>query len=274
MKKIIYISLFFAFIFAKTTSAQITIAPTMLFIDEENRFGSFLVLNGSDQPQEVSIEFPFGYPVTNENGNIQMIYDDSVTAQEFGISDRVRGFPQNFILEPGQRQVVRLTIRPKNFSDAMYWTRIRTTSNPQSAAIGDTTTGQITAQITYELEQVTTLFYKKGDLNTGIEIQSFIHEETDSTVKFIADVSRTGNSPFIGSIFLKITDDEGTLVTEKMVSTSVYFDFRQIFEVPRTQLSNGSYSAEIIFKSERPDIPKGKLVPMEPISKSISFESE
>lgn len=274
MKKLPYLLLFIFAFTALSASAQITIAPTMVFIDQQDRFGSFLVLNGSDQAQEVSIDFPFGYPTTTSDGNINMVYDDSTKAENFGISDIVRGFPQNFVLQPGQRQTVRLTIRPKDFSDGMYWTRIRTTSNVQNPPVGTEAGDDITAQITYKFEQVTTLFYKHGDTNTGIDIKEFKQQYTTEHLEFIADVSRTGNSPFLGSIILSLTDDDGNVIAERLASTSIYFDYRQIFEIPKADLEDGTYNAQITFETQRPDVPKEDIVQMEPVSRSITFTKE
>ena len=271
MKKLFFLFLLLFGVFLTSAKAQITIAPTMVFVDQQERFGSFLVLNGSDQAQEVSIEFPFGYPVTNSEGNIEMVYDDSSRAQKFGISNLVKGFPQNFVLQPGQRQVVRMTVRPKDFSDGTYWTRIKTTSSAQNPAVGEETDEGITAQITYKFEQVTTLFYKHGNTNTGIEIQNFTRQNSADNFEFIADVQRSGNSPFLGSIILTITDSDGNTVVEKRTSTSIYFDYRQVFEVAQDELENGEYTAEITFETQRPDVPSDDIIQMEPVSQSISF---
>lgn len=274
MKKL---SVLFLIIFAFTAlrvDAQITIAPTMVFVDQQNRFGSFLVLNGSEEAQEVSIEFPFGYPVTSPDGNINMVYDDSAAAKQYGISDVVRGFPQNFVLQPGERQTVRLTIRPKDFTNGTYWTRIKTTSNAQQPAIGTASEDEITAQITYEFEQVTTLFYKHGDTETGIEITDFTARDSGDQIEFIIDASRTGNSPFLGSIILEITDSEGNISAEKLASTSIYFDYRQIFTIPKSDLKDGTYNATVTFKTQRPDVPKEDIVQMNPVSRSISYTKE
>jgi hypothetical protein len=271
MKKLSFIFLLLFGVFLTGAKAQITIAPTMVFIDQQERFGSFLVLNGSDQAQEVSIDFPFGYPTTNNEGNVEMVYDDSSRAQQYGISNLVKGFPQNFVLQPGQRQTVRMTIRPKDFSDGTYWTRIKTTSSAQNPAVGEETEDGITAQITYKFEQVTTLFYKHGDTNTGIKIQEFSHQNSEDNFEFIADVNRSGNSPFLGSIILTISDNDGNTVVEKRTSTSIYFNYRQVFEVARDELQNGEYTAEITFETQRPDVPSENIVQMEPVSQSISF---
>ncbi len=271
MKKLSLIFLLIFGVLLTGAKAQITIAPTMVFIDQQERFGSFLVLNGSDQAQEVSIEFPFGYPTTNTEGNVEMVYDDSSRAQQYGIDNLVKGFPQNFVLQPGQRQTVRMTVRPKDFSDGTYWTRIKTTSSAQNPAVGEETDDGITAQITYKFEQVTTLFYKHGDTNTGIEIQEFTHHNSEDNFEFIADVNRSGNSPFLGSIILTISDSNGNTVVEKRTSTSIYFKYRQVFEVAQDEFENGEYSAEITFETQRPDVPSENIVQMEPVSQSINF---
>ncbi len=246
----------------------------MVFIDQQNRFGNFLVLNGSDQAQEVSIEFPFGYPATNAEGDVQMIYDDSTKAEQFGISNLVKGFPQSFVLQPGQRQVVRLTVRPEDFSDGTYWTRIKVTSNAQNPPIGEETDDEITAQITYKFEQITTLFYKHGKTNTGIEINDFTHRKSDNTIIFLADVSRSGNSPFLGSINLNILDSEGNSILTRSATTSIYFDYRQTFDIPKENLEEGEYTAEISFESQRPDVARENIIQMEPVTNSISFSRE
>lgn len=274
MKKLSLIFLFLTAFTYNTMWAQITIAPTMVFIDQQNRFGSFLVLNGSEEAQEVSIEFPFGYPVTSQDGNIDMVYDDSAAADRYGISDVVRGFPQNFVLQPGERQTVRLTIRPKDFTDGTYWTRIKTTSNAQEPPVGAASEDEITAQITYEFEQVTTLFYKHGDTNTGIDINEFVAQDTGENIEFVVDVSRTGNSPFLGSIILELTDTEGNLSAEKLASTSIYYDYRQIFVIPKSDLKDGTYNASVTFETRRPDVAREDIVQMEPVSRSISYTKE
>lgn len=271
VKKTLPLLFLILFLFGKYVYAQITIAPIMLFLDEQNRFGTIIVLNGSSQSQEISIEFPFGYPTTNEQGNIRMVYDDQEAAERFGISEAIRGFPTNFTLQPGQRQVVRLTVRPRNFQPGMYWSRIKTTSTPQAPPIGETSEDAITTQITYRFEQITTVFYKYGEVTTGLNIKRVTASRSGEFVQLIADVERTGNAPFLGSISLTVRNDEGEVIEEKRTSTSVYYDYRQVFQIENDRLPPGTYTAQYQFVTERSDVPKSDLVQMEPISRSINF---
>ena len=273
MNKKIAAALFLLLFTVNKVSAQVSIAPIMLAIDQQDRFGTLLVMNGSEQPQEISIEFPFGYPVTDKKGNIEMIYDDSAKAERWAISEQIRGFPTNFTLQPGQRQVVRLMIQPDSkFKNGMYWSRIRTTSTPQSPEVGESKDGEITTQISYKFEQVTAVFYKYGDVTTGIDIESIRTNKTDAQLQFIIDSKRTGNAPFLGSILLEVTNSNGETVVERKSSTSIYFDYRQIFEIDRSSLAPGSYSAKITFVSERTDVSQSDLVQINPVSQSIDFQ--
>jgi hypothetical protein len=152
----------------------------------------------------------------------------------------------------------------------LYWFRIRTTSTPQSPEVGETSDDEITTQITYKFEQVTTVFYKHGDVNTGLEIRD-IRAEQNSSVQIIADVTRTGNAPFLGSIELTVKDQQDNIVIERRTSTSIYFDYRQVFELDENELSTGKYQADVTFISQRNDIPRTDLVQIEPITRSINF---
>lgn len=255
-----------------SATAQVTIAPTALFIDDQSRFGSFLVLNGSDQTQEVSLTFEFGYPDTDEEGNSFMNYEDEEAREQYSIADWIRGFPRNFTLQPGERQTVRLTVRPPgDIPDGTYWTRIKTASNPAVPDVDEDVTEGVQAQITFRFEQVTAGFYKRGDVTTGISFNDLTAEVNDEQGIVLADVERSGNSPFLGSIFLTVTDGNGNVVHEHRVSTTVYIDAVRRLEFDASDLSPGTYTAEVRFETRRPDVSSGDLVQAEPVSRSTTF---
>ncbi|MDI6401909.1 hypothetical protein QLX67_07880 [Balneolaceae bacterium ANBcel3] len=259
--------------FSGSVAAQVTIAPTALFIDEQSRFGTFLVINGSNQSQEVALTFEFGYPATDEEGNAFMNYDDPDAESRYSMADWVRGFPRNFTLEPGQRQTVRLTVRPPgDIPDGMYWTRIKTTSNPVVPDVDAEVAEGVQAQIVFRFEQVTAGFYKKGSTTTGVRfVNDLSVEKEDDMLVVKAPVERTGNAPFLGSMFLTIRDANGSVVHEERRSTTVYLDAVRRLEVNADQLEPGSYSAEVRFESQRPDISSSDIVRAETVSGSTSF---
>lgn len=256
----------------KASMAQITITPIFLFLDEQERFGSILIMNGSDQAQEVSVTFPFGYPITDEDGNVEMVYDDSSMAEKWGISEIIRGFPRNFTLQSGERQVVRLTIQPKDFEDGMYWSRIRTTSTPVSPEVGETDQEDVTTQITYKFEQNTTIFYKHGNVNTGLDINELTTEQNDKSVNVSVDLTRRGNAPFLGSLILNVRNSQGETEIEKRTSTSIYFDHRQVFTIEKANLSPGEYTIEFRAVSQRSDVPNSDIIPIDPITRRTKLK--
>lgn len=252
--------------------AQISIAPTTLFIDDQTRFGTFLVLNNSDQPQEIMLDFMFGYPASDSEGNTVMVYDDSESEARYSIAEHVRGFPRNFTLEPGQRQTVRLTVRPPTeIPDGTYWTRIRTASNPVSPDVDAEVTEGVRAQIAFRFESITAGFYKKGDVNTGLNFRDLEVSETESAIHVLSHVTRTGNSPYLGSKSVRIYNQDSQLVHESSHNSAIYFDAIRKVEIPRNALSSGSYRLEVLFETKRSDISSSEIIQSEPVSRTIEF---
>ncbi len=271
-KHALLFTLLMGFVFLKASFAQVTIAPTALFIDEQSRFGTFLVLNGSDEAQEVSLTFEFGYPDTDLEGNSFMNYDDEEAKERYSMAEWVRGFPRNFSLQPGERQTVRLTVRPPgNIPDGTYWTRIKTTSNPAVPDIDDEVAEGVQAQITFRFEQVTAGFYKHGNVTTGVVFNDMSAEVDEGVGRVLAKVERTGNSPFLGSMYLTVRDSNNNIVYERRSSTTVYIDATRRMEFDTSDLSPGTYTAEIRFESSRPDISVNDLVRADMVSQSTSF---
>ncbi len=272
MKKL-SLSVLFSLAITISGIGQITIAPTNLFVSDNSRFGTYMVINNSNENQEVSIDFVFSYTITDSNGERVFVEDDSVIAQEHSISDYVRAFPQNFVLNPGQRQIVRLRIAVPNTSpDGTYWTRIKTASNPQSppAELGDNSA--VSARLGMVVEQVTGLFYKKGNVNTGIDINNITLDDSESDkLNVLVEYSRTGNSPFLGTITTSLVNASGETIDTKYLSTTIYFDgvHRQTFDTK--DLPTGNYTVNVAFETVRRDIEASDLIQMDRKTQSISY---
>jgi len=179
--------LFLCVILSATVLSQVTIAPTKMFLDDNSRFGTFMVINNSQQPKEISVDFLFGYFDTNEFGDKSFVRDSSEIAQNYSIAENVRAFPQNFVLQSGSRQIVRLRINAsQDLVEQTYWARIRTTSTPESPPLELGASDAVNAQIGVKFEQITGLFYKVGETNTGININQIrtrmIDENNDTDI--------------------------------------------------------------------------------------------
>lgn len=246
-------------------AAQVVVAPPVITVVEPERFGTFTVENRSAVPQEVTVEFRFGYPVSDSAGNLRMVYDDSAEAARSSVMPWVRAFPRRTLLPPGQQQLVRLTLRPpEGLANGVYWTRLVVTSVPESAPV-DTAPGGITTQITFRLQQITTVLYRRGDARTGIEVGPVAVQDDSTAWQLLVPLTRTGAAPFLGTIKLRIEDSRGAVVQEATEVASVYFSLVKRFALPRSRVTPGTYTAEVTAVAVRPDVAPEALFPMAPV---------
>ncbi|MCF7824532.1 MAG: hypothetical protein K9N35_10225 [Candidatus Marinimicrobia bacterium] len=255
-----------------SANAQLTISPTSLFIDSQRKFETLLIMNSSNIAQEVKLSWEFGYPKTDEAGNISIVYHDEEQAKLHSAADWIRGFPRNFILEPGARQTIRITVKaPRNLEPGTYWSRLKTTSSAVSPPIGGEAGGNISAQINFQFNQVTSIFYKNGQLNTGLEITGLRNSIEDQLVRIFAEYKKTGNSPFLGTMAVKVFDGSGQILKNDKIFVSIYFDGLRRLDLDISDLPKGSYEYEVSFLSGRGDIPDINIVPAPTVSTRGSF---
>ncbi len=275
MKKLLLVAVF-VFGFVLYANAQITISPTHVFVDSQTRFGSYTVINSGEEPQEVSLNFVFSYSTIDEKGNFEAGKKDSATAAEFSIAQYVRAFPKNFILQPGERQTVRIRVTaPENLSEKMYWARIVTASNRVSPPVGTETAKGVSARVSITLKQIISLYYKVGDVKTGIMIEGMqTNIDENGTLWVSADVNRSGNSPFLGTIYTMVYNQNQEKVAQSIVSTTVYFDRLIMRPVNVSNLPSGNYIAKMRFETQRRDIPEQALPQMPPVVHSAQFTIE
>ena len=253
-------------------NAQVAISPTSAFLDSKQRFETILILNNSDEPQEVKLEFKFAYPKANEEGNIELVYDDAKETELHSATPWLRGFPKNFVLGPGQRQVVRITAKPpRDLEPGMYWSRLITTSSAVSPDIGEDGKTGISAQITMQFNQITSIFYKTGELSTGIEFSGVRPTVEDEIVKVLVDYTKSGNAPYLGTMHAKIFNNSGKMVVDKKMFVSIYYDGLRLLKVDAADLPAGDYDVEVTATSGRSDIPGNDVVQAPPQTIRGSF---
>ncbi|MBC8191020.1 MAG: hypothetical protein ISR87_03465 [Candidatus Marinimicrobia bacterium] len=253
-------------------NAQVAISPTSAFLDSKQRFETVLILNNSDDPQEVKLEFKFAYPKANEEGNIELVYDDVKETELHSATSWLRGFPKNFILGPGQRQVVRITAKPpRDLEPGMYWSRLITTSSAVSPEIGEEGKTGISAQITMQFSQITSIFFSTGELSTGIEFTGVRPIVKDEVLRVLVDYTKSGNAPYLGTMHAKIFNSSGTQVLEKKMFVSIYYDGLRLLKADATDLPAGNYDVEVTATSGRSDIPGNDVVKAQPQTIRGSF---
>lgn len=257
---------------APRAQAQVAIAPSTVFINDQTNIGTLYVSNRSDEPQEVSIEFAFGYPSSDAEGNLVMNYEDSVAFARYALNDWIRAFPRNFVLGPRQQQTVRFQVRPRrDVDDGMYWTRVKIMASPQSPEIDLPATEEgITTRITFRFEQIIAAFYHKGNTTTGIEVKEVVVEHGDNMLMILPRLQRTGNAPFIGSMTARLYDSNNQQVLVRQTTTTAYFEEIRRMEISTEDIPAGNYRLELSFETQRGDISPTDLVQAPTVTHSVS----
>lgn len=271
MKKILLVVLTFAILTkADLVFAQISIAPTTIYIDQ-NGIGSVFITNPGDIPQEINVSFLFGYPGNDESGNLMMMYSDSIRAKQFGIDERVRAFPRTFILAPQQQQTVRLQVRPdRSLPSGTYFTRVKITSNAQTADVEETAQEGVSTRVNFKFDQVIAAFQKVGAVTTGLEFEDVQVVQSEGVIRVIPTFMTTGNSPFIGSVMATLKNTQNETVAEQGQTVALYFAGKRAVELKLPEnISPGDYSITLVYETKRGDIPSTDLVQSQPITKTI-----
>lgn len=247
--------------------AQVSLAPTAVYIDK-NGIGTLYVTNNSETAQEITINFQFGYSSNDKNGVLIMVYDDSAKAKTHGLDKMVKAFPRTFNLPPKQQQLVRLQVRaPKDLPEGTYFTRIKVGSSGQVADVGagGAAPEAISTLVNVRFEQVIVAFFKKGKVNTGINIDK-VNTTVDSTyMKLAIDYRTLGNSPFLGKVKYTLRGPDGNLLLDASQTIAMYFEGTrvsvfQLSEKPKP----GRYVLEIKYETQRSDIAAEDLIQAPP----------
>jgi hypothetical protein len=275
--KIRYTSLFalFVAVFAQTALAQVTISPTAVFLDKNSKVGSFYVSNPSNSAVEVRLGFEFAYPATDEDGRVFLNYEDEAAEERFSLGPHLRAFPTTFVLQPNQRQTIRLVGRiPQNSDPGMYWTRMRVSSNQLTPPIGEVADGQVAAQVSFQIDQVTSVLVQHGETNTGLSIHTSNAFMENGRLVVLTDTERTGNAPFIGSVRTRVLNSNNQEVDSRRSSTSIYFRNNQRVEFDASNWPAGQYTVETTFESSRNDISSQNLIQIPDVSERTTFTIE
>jgi P pilus assembly chaperone PapD len=246
---------------AVPVKAQISIAPTMMFVHENPGVGEIYLTNTSAVTQEISFGYQFGYPSSSEDGQIFMVYDDSVGKQQWGLAEFIRMYPSQVIIEPGQSQAVRVQILPmRDREDGVYWTRLLVESSPVTPDVQDTGNEGISTSINYVLEQNIPIFYRKGNNDTGVKVNDTRLVEQADTIIVKAEVQRTGNSPYLGMMYVRLYGGNDRKLAEKEVPAYFYFNDWRSFAFNKAEVGEGPYRVEFEFETKRKSLSSSDIV--------------
>jgi P pilus assembly chaperone PapD len=248
----------------------VTVSPTALYLSARNPSALLTLINTSSRAEEIEISFGFGYPTSDSTGQLQVRITDSAATGEPSAAAWLRAFPRRLVLQPGQRQVVRVTIvAPAGLADGEYWGRVLVKSRGGEPPI-EQTQGQVRMQLSLETTFATALFFQKGTMQTGVGAAAAA-ERTPDGVQFTVDLDRQGNAVFLGRVHAELLDASEHKLAETEDVVAVYRQLRRRFLLrSESPLPAGPLTVRYVVDTERPDLPSSGPVRSAPIGGSVS----
>ena len=242
--------------------AQVALAPSFVFIDENSGVGNVFVSNNSQEAYEISIDFAFGYPDSDAEGALVMHYEVSGAYAIHALDEMIRAFPRSFVLQGGEQRTVRIQVLPnQRRKEGAFFTRMKVLAQPQAREVTETVVEEgIGTRITFNFEQVTAVFYHKGRVSTGVEIKGVDVRQNEGVLELRPHLLRSGNAPFLGSMYARLKDKNGRVLAETQSTTTVYFDEIRRIDLDLEGVETGSYELELSFETKRNDMMASDLV--------------
>lgn len=256
-----------AFLGLATDARAVTVSPTALYISSRNPSGLLTLVNTGSRPEEIELTFGFGYPVSDSAGVLRVDLVDSAGKDEPSLAGWLRAFPRRLLLQPGQKQVVRVTVvAPAGVPDGEYWGRVLVKSRGGEPPI-EQSQGQVRMQLSLETTFATAVFYHKGEIKTGIRVPTSAAVRSKGGVQFTIDLTREGNAAFLGRVKADVVDSLGQVHATAEDVVAVYRSLRRRFVVRAEKpLPAGPLTVRWLVDTERPDLPPQGPVRVEPVT--------
>ena len=239
-----------------SSAHAVTVSPTAVYITSRNPSALLTLINTGSRPEEIELSIGFGYPMSDSAGVLRVDIVDSAGGGEPSLTSFLRVFPRRLVLQPGQRQVVRVMVSmPAGAADGEYWGRVLVKSRGGEPPI-EQNQGNVRMQLALETTFATAVFYHKGDVKTGIAVPAASARRLADSVQFTIDLTREGNSAFLGRVRAELVNAAGATVADVEDVVAVYRALRRRF-VLRTEapLPAGAYTVRYLVDTERPDLP-------------------
>jgi hypothetical protein len=238
-----------------------------VYIDSQSRSSALTLFNPGDRTEEIRIDFAFGYPQTNESGEIVVPLTDTAPAGEPSALSWLSAFPQRLRLEPGERQVVRLIARPPDgIAEGEYWARVMVHAEGGQQPIESNQDG-VALQIDVKTVIVVAVNYRNGDVGTGITIDDASATLQGDSLIHEFHVTRTGNAAYLGRVVIEGLDQNGDVVQEFEDLLPVYTSMYR--RIPTLSPGESIASVRYTFDTRRDDLPAEGPLPTETVVREV-----
>lgn len=237
----------------------VTVSPTALFIDSRSPTGTLTLYNSGTRPEELEVTFAFGYPVSDAAGTVNVVLVDTAAAGEPSVVPWLRAFPRRLVLQPGQRQTLRVMVQaPPTLAAGEYWGRVVVHSRGGQTPV-EQTQGEVRMQLEVETAIATAVLFRKGEVATGMAVRGATASLGAEGVAFSVDMERQGTAAFLGRVHAEVLSG-GRVVAEIEDAVAVYRTLRRsyILPLPAGTRTEG-LSVRYVVDTDRPDLPSGAL---------------
>lgn len=253
----------FALLLLAVRAGAVAVSPVALYIDDRTRTGTLTLFNPGTRPEEVAIDFAFGYPTSDSTGEVSVGIVEEAPAGEPSAVAWLRAFPRRLVLEPGQRQVVRVMVQPPpELAPGEYWARVLVRGRGGQPPI-EQQQGDVRVQIEVETVVIVALSYRNGAVETGIRIANASAVLAGDTVAATIDFERAGNAAFIGRVRAEVLDANGRVIGTAEDVLAVYRQIRRRLQIPVTGATGQALRVRFTIDTDRDDLPPGAVLPFE-----------
>jgi hypothetical protein len=253
----------------------VLVAPHAVVIDHRTRSGSLSLYNPGDEAAEVSLSTFFGYPVTDSTGEFDLRTVERPDATMPSAAAWLEAFPKRMLLQPKERQTVRLLARPPaGLPDGEYWARLVVAARGGTVPVSgvDDSSG-ISVGLNLEVRTVLPLQYRKGPVSSSVRTRGLSARVERDSLAVRLRLQRQGTAAFIGTVRGALADSAGRLVTSFDGPVAVYYDVEPRFTAPLSggRLRPGRYRLRVEVTAEREDLAPETLLPAQPVRDSLEL---
>jgi hypothetical protein len=257
---------------ASRASAQsVMVASPAVFIDDRTRTGALTLINDGIEPVEVGISTFCGYPVTDSIGRMYLRTFATPGDTMPCAAEWIQSFPRRLRIDARSRATVRLLVTPPAGAPPReYWARVMASAKTGRIAVGGLSdSSAIQASLAVEIRSVVGLFYRKGKVQTGVELDRLRAEVQGDSLVGRALLTRRGDAAFVGSLKATLRDPAGKMLAESLLPLGVYYTLEPRFTVPVSRVPAGRYELSVEAVSSRPDLPADMLLATVPVRRSV-----
>ncbi len=241
----------------------ILVAPQGVVLSNQVRTGTVELYNPSARPAEVSIRAVFGHPTTTSDGDLTLQIVEQPDSTQPSAAGFVEAFPRRLVLQPNQRQTVRLLARPPaGLADGEYWARLIVSAKdaaPRDADVARDSTG-VTVGLALEVRTIIAVNYRNGAQQTGVQLGALTASTTTDSLVLRAPMARTGTAAWIGTTTVRLLSASGAVLSAQTMQTAVYQTIVPRFAFDRRRLPPGLYKLSVDMSTDRPDVNQAMLL--------------